>query len=242
MGERIFKRKYEHKLMKSALGIKRNREFLLAHLAKEWRDVERIIKKDRKRQKLYDTAKETGVVIGVTLLGMAAVCGILVVGAVAPKIFSVFGRSGKYHRYFDKARFNQRVRYFQRRGYIEVTECENEDRMMEIKLTELGKTQVVKRALGNLRILPQAKWDGSWRIVIFDIPERNKWAREGLRECLKRIGFYRLQKSAFVFPYPCRAEIEFLGRIYSAGGNIHFMEANLVSFGDELKAFFSLAA
>lgn len=240
MAKRILKRKYEQKLLKRAVGVKKNREFLLARLKREWGEVERAVEKDKLRRKLYETVRETGKVVGLTLLGMAAVCGMLVVGAVAPKIFSVFDRSGRHRRYFSRDNFRDRVRYLQRRGYIHVTEDDTD--IMEIKLTDLGEEQVVKRALGDLRIVPQVQWDGRWRIIIFDIPERNKWAREGIRECLKRMGFYRLQKSIFVFPYPCRDEIEFLGRLYDVQGDIRFIETDSISSDDDLRSFFSLTS
>lgn len=51
------------------------------------------------------------------------------------------------------------------------------------------------------------KWDKKWRIVIFDIPEELHSARVRFRRKLKSLGFVMLQKSVFVFPYPCHEEI-----------------------------------
>lgn len=45
-------------------------------------------------------------------------------------------------------------------------------------------------------------WDGKWRIVIFDIPEKQRPNRWSLRHKLKDLGFGNLQKSAFISPYP----------------------------------------
>lgn len=45
-------------------------------------------------------------------------------------------------------------------------------------------------------------WDGKWRIVIFDIPEKQRPNRWSLRHKLKELGFGNLQKSAFISPYP----------------------------------------
>ncbi|MBI4008672.1 transcriptional regulator PaaX, partial [Candidatus Roizmanbacteria bacterium] len=42
------------------------------------------------------------------------------------------------------------------------------------------------------------KWDGKWRIVIFDIPEVNKRIRQVLRETLKVLEFWPLQKSVWI--------------------------------------------
>src|SRR3989344_3239456 len=50
------------------------------------------------------------------------------------------------------------------------------------------------------------KWDKKWRIVIFDIPQKFNKERNRFRYKLKNTGFYMLQKSVFVFPYPCEEE------------------------------------
>ena len=47
-------------------------------------------------------------------------------------------------------------------------------------------------------------------MVLFDIPEKHKKAREALREILKKLGFYEYQKSVLVYPYECRNEIDFV--------------------------------
>lgn len=235
---KVFKRKYEKKLVCRAVGIKENREFLLEHFKKEWEKIEKTIESDRRRQKLYEVAKETGAVLGFTILGLAVVCGVLLVGTVAPNVISAFGRFGRHRRYFDKKSFRKKVAYFERRGYIDVAE-KNKSNLIEMRLTKFGKEQVVKRALGDLKIIPQETWDGIWRLVVFDIPERNKWAREGIRTHLKRMGFYPLQKSTFVFPYSCQEEIDFLGRLYDVIGHLRFIETSTISFDDDLKEFFN---
>lgn len=239
MNKKSLKRKYETKLVRRVVRIRENRAFLLGRLKEEWEAMERAMKKDRRKRQLYDVTRKTGMALGFTILGMAAVCGVLVVGAVAPNIFSAFGRLARQRRYFDKTDFQKQVRYFRRRGYLETER--DDDGNMEIWLTELGKEQAVRRALGELRIAPQERWDGMWRIVLFDIPERNKWARDGMRESLKRMGFYQMQKSVFVFPYPCRNEVNFLRNLYDIGSTVRFAETPLLNPEADLKVFFSLS-
>ena len=231
------KKKYEMKLL-HRVRMKESRDFLLAHLKKEWEATEAAIAKDRSRRKLYDTVQKTGASLGFTILGMAAVCGVLAVAAVAPNIFSAFSRFGRHRRYFHKRDFRTQLYEFQRRGYLDIQRSGTDT--MEIKLTDLGKEQVIKRALGALRIAPQEQWDGIWRIVLFDIPERNRWARVGMRESLKRIGFYRFQKSAFVFPYPCSEEVEFLTKLYDVQNAVRFIETTSLGEDTDIKASFSV--
>lgn len=46
------------------------------------------------------------------------------------------------------------------------------------------------------------KWDGAWRILLFDIPENKRKYRDYLRKILKRVGFKELQRSIWIYPYP----------------------------------------
>jgi len=45
------------------------------------------------------------------------------------------------------------------------------------------------------------KWDGYWRIIVFDIPEKRKRERNILRSFIKRKGFIGIQNSVFISPY-----------------------------------------
>ena len=99
------------------------------------------------------------------------------------------------------------------------------------KLEQLGFWQTVKKQ----------KWDGLWRIIIFDIPEDHKNAREALRQKLKKFGFYHLQKSVFVFPYDCEKEIKALADFFMANDNIEYIRAKTLGGKErEVKDFFDL--
>lgn len=45
------------------------------------------------------------------------------------------------------------------------------------------------------------KWDGKWRIVLFDVPEQKRPIRDYLRGVLKRHGFVEFQRSMWVWPH-----------------------------------------
>ena len=79
-----------------------------------------------------------------------------------------------------------------------------------VKLTQKGRGKVEEINFEKLEIKKQDTWDKKWRIVIFDIPENRKAARDALRFKIKELKFYQLQKSVFVCPYPCEKEILFL--------------------------------
>ena len=49
------------------------------------------------------------------------------------------------------------------------------------------------------------QWDGGWRLIFFDIPEKKRLFRDYLRKVLKIIGFKEFQKSIWAYPYPVPA-------------------------------------
>ena len=71
---------------------------------------------------------------------------------------------------------------------------EKEDGTVEIILTKAGHKKLFLLKLTKSKLRNRKKWDGKWRIVVFDIPEKKKAAREALRKKLKDLGFVELQK------------------------------------------------
>lgn len=78
------------------------------------------------------------------------------------------------------------------------------------KLTEKGKQKAMRYAAYDLDILKPKTWDRKWRLIIFDIPDKKKKSREFVRKELKRLGFFKLQESVFIYPFKCKDEIEFI--------------------------------
>ena len=81
-------------------------------------------------------------------------------------------------------------------GYIEKIEQNGE---IYIRLTAQGNKRIVRDF--PLLLLQRRRWDKKWRIVIFDIQEINRGARDGLRKKLRELGFGMLQESVFISPH-----------------------------------------
>jgi len=94
-----------------------------------------------------------------------------------------------------------------RGGYIKV---EKRGKQIYISLTEKGKAKASWMQIDELKIKRPKKWDGRWRIVVFDISQLRKIYREAFRGKLKELGFFPLQKSVWICPFDCEAEIELL--------------------------------
>jgi DNA-binding transcriptional regulator PaaX len=86
---------------------------------------------------------------------------------------------------------------------------ENTDGSFTFVLTDKGKIRAITYRFDEIRIKSN-NWDGKWRLVVFDVPEKLRSGRDALRNKLKELGFYELQKSVFVFPYQCEDEINFI--------------------------------
>lgn len=83
------------------------------------------------------------------------------------------------------------------------------------------------------------KKDGFWRLVIFDIPEKQKTKRELLRQKLKEFDFYMIQKSVFVSPYKCEKEIQVLCNILGLDNEVCVIVAkDLGRINKEVKSLF----
>ena len=49
-----------------------------------------------------------------------------------------------------------------------------------------------------------------WRVLIFDIKDKQKMKREALRGKIKELGLYQLQKSVWVCPYDFIREVDIM--------------------------------
>ena len=117
---------------------------------------------------------------------------------------------------------------------------EDKDGFVKIVLTKEGQKKALKFKLDDMEIKRPPKWDGEWRIVIFDIPEKLKKAREALRMKLKELGFLELQKSVFVLPYECEDEINFIVEVFLIRLFVRFVRAKSFTNEEQLKIKFGL--
>jgi DNA-binding transcriptional regulator PaaX len=133
-----------------------------------------------------------------------------------PQIFSLFGAKNYRERY----KINRTLQRFKNRKLINIYKKNGED---IVEITEIGKKNVLKYKFDNMRINRPKKWDGCWRVIIFDIPERYKNGRDALTKKLKEMELYPLQKSVFICPFKCRDEIIFIGEIFNIRKYIHYL-------------------
>ena len=117
---------------------------------------------------------------------------------------------------------------------------EEKDGTYTVVLTKLGKQYAVRYDPENISIKIPARWDGKWRVVIFDIPEKRKGARDALRWELKKLGFVELQRSVWVFPYECRDQIDFIVEMFEIREHVYFLEVSHITQDAKLRLHFDL--
>ncbi len=122
-----------------------------------------------------------------------------------------------------------------------ICEQENPDGSLTMILTDKGKEKLVSFNIDNMEIKKPKIWDKKWRIVLFDIPEKHKSAREVLRETLKRLGFYKYQESVLVYPYPCQDEIDYVIEYFNIRPYVRIITSSDLDNEIHLRKIFSLA-
>ena len=111
----------------------------------------------------------------------------------------------------------------------------------KIQLTPAG-AKYANRLHNAERILIKKprKWDGRWRIVIFDVWERRRAVRDQLRRMLVKAGFRRVQDSVWVYPYDCEELLTFLRADLRLGKGILYIIAEGIENDRQLRQWFGL--
>jgi len=190
------------------------------------REIDRILLYDPEGERLpYEITRYALAVIG----GSA----IIVAGATAPGL--LYGIRGMVkmlrenkdpgsQRLAKYKKLRRAIEYVHEKRYIEFIRMK--EQRLKVQITDRGKARLLGYVLEDLTIPEQKKWDKKWRMVIFDIPEEKKVGRDVLRRKLRDLGFFQLQRSVFVSPYPCEREIDFITEAFGLWSYVTFIETD----------------
>lgn len=109
-----------------------------------------------------------------------------------------------------------------------------------IVVSDRGRKKALTYEINEMGIKKPKKWDGRWRIILFDIPETHKKVRDALRHQLKKLGFFEYQKSVFVHPYNCKDEMDYIIEFWSMRKYVRFIVADSLDNELHLKKHFGL--
>lgn len=140
-------------------------------------------------------------------------------------------------RNYYPSRINKTVDRLKKQELISIKH--QNDGKISIELSDKGKKKVLTYKLQELK-LKQEKWDGWWRIVIFDVPEKKRSARDFLRFKLTELNFYTLQKSVLVTPWDCRDVVDFVKHIYGVGDCVNLILAKKFDGEEVVRDYFDV--
>lgn len=149
----------------------------------------------------------------------------------------IYREISKEWKKIDREKFRRNISALQRSKHVTIKQ--NLDGSYTYVLSGKGKSKALTFRFQEMKI-PKHKWDQKWRLVIFDIPEDYKKARDALRRKLQQLGFQELQKSVFVFPYECRDEIEFIVEFFGMRKYVHYGVLESIDNNFQLKKSFGI--
>lgn len=177
-----------------------------------------------------------------TILTGLLVSGGLAIAATSP--YFTQSLSKDFKKYFKYRSRKQRKKIYdtfyrlKRDGHLNF---DYKGMQLYVSLTEEGKKKAGKYQIDDLEIKKPKKWDGKWRVLIFDIKNKDKIKREALRGKIKELGLYPLQKSVWVCPYEFEKEIEILRSFFNlTKDEMKVINAYFIEDSDGIKSFFSI--
>lgn len=168
-------------------------------------------------------------------LGVLAAGGIVVALAVAPGL----GMALKLIDPNPRKAMNKLERAFRRLvqdGDIEELPGAKE----RYRLTASGQRKLARLRFAEYSLPNVKRWDGKWRVVCFDIPETEQYARRVFQGKLSELGFYRLQNSVCVYPYSCAGLVELAHEAFELQKHIRVIVADSIDDEARLLHFFKL--
>jgi DNA-binding transcriptional regulator PaaX len=173
------------------------------------------------------------------ILNWLMLAGAVYIAASSPYFVRNLLKEFKKWQKYPKKKITDTFYNLKRRGLIKIEQRRGQ---IYISLTEEGKKRAGRFQIDALKIKRPKKWDGKWRIVIFDISQLKKIHREAFRGKLKQLGFYPLQKSVWVHAFDCQAEVELLREFFGlTEKEIRLIIAEKIENDQELKKFFKLS-
>ena len=172
------------------------------------------------------------------LLTAVAASGLILIAATAPNLPMALDKLPAIKR--AKLRYQYRTAFgrLAAQGHIVF---EKRDGKQYARITESGrKALAFEQEKAKLNNAKKRRWNGRWRVVIFDVPEKRRQTRDRLRNIMERTGFVRLQDSVWVFPYDCEDFVTLLKAELKIGAAVLYMVVEHIENDKHLRVHFGL--
>ena len=188
----------------------------------------RLEKSAKKRRRKQDIQR--------ALLASVAVTGLLAWAMLAPNTLQLL-------RYLpgERNKFGHRIRTAAGRIVAKGQAMWIEKKGKKyLRITNLGRRELALEQAKVALTAQKKRWDGRWRMVVFDIPERRRKVRGRLREVMQEVGFVRMQDSVWVYPYDCEDFIALLKTELKIGKDALYAIADAIEYDKPLRTHFAL--
>jgi DNA-binding transcriptional regulator PaaX len=174
--------------------------------------IDRRYKKGEQALEILTLIAKAGFILSLAVLAPNAAGHILKMLGMAPNYRSSF-------------RVKRTLNSLQKQGYVYI---KSKNGRTNIKLTKKGIYRYFNNEINKMALPVSRKWDGVWTLVTFDIPETKKWNRNRFSRALSIVGMELLEKSIFIYPYDCKAEIEKIARLFEVSEYVRYIRAKSV--------------
>lgn len=138
---------------------------------------------------------------------------------------------------FNMPRLKQTLKRLYQQKVIDIEEQDGESR---IKLTDRGRVRFLQFKMEEMMVEKPPRWDGKWRLIIYDVEKKKKFASDSFRRLLKKMEILRLQKSVYLTPYSCEEQIEFLRQYFGIGKNVLYLVVQELENDSAYKTYFGI--
>ena len=167
------------------------------------------------------------------ILNTIKVAGVLGLFMVAPNVLSGMKKLGLLPSIRQKDVVNRSCHQLVRQGLLT---WEGK----RLRITSKGEGQLRALELNRYDIPKPRRWDKKWRVLIFDIPEKQRALRNRIRDTLRAIGFEQLQGSVWGYPYDCEDLMTLLKADFHVGRNMLYMVVDALEYDTRLRQEFGL--
>jgi len=159
------------------------------------------------------------------LLRIITLMSITATALLAPNAIQLFDKPlRKYFKGLDEQDRQRQLR--KALSYMKYKNLVTDNYEHGLHITQKAKQRLQKLSFDEIAIPSPKTWDRKWRIVFFDIPEKQKSSRDGFAAKMRLLGFKVLQRSVFVHPFACRNEVVRVAMHYHVRNYVSYIETN----------------
>jgi DNA-binding transcriptional regulator PaaX len=180
-------------------------------------------------------------------LAVVGAAGLITLAAAAPNIFTALNQANHLRKKFKGLAFDEKQKKLQYSFYYlrksGLVKFKGDKSGFQLLLSKKGQKLLTKLDFQTLKVKNPKVWDRKWWVVAADIPtKQHRLGADQLRQKLKEMGFYFLQRTLWFYPYDPRTEIQFIATTYGVEKFITIMEISRLDMEDEQKLlrFFNL--